>query len=318
MILHPLRFERMRFVWLAFVTTLWLGLIPACLAEEGRPVFGTGQYVEYLPGALPVILGAPHGGTLKPQGVPDRTAGRVAQDSFTQEIARMIREEMRKQFGAPPHLVVCRLHRLKVDCNREIREAAQGNAVAETAHREFHGFITRAREQVQRDFGRGLYLDLHGHRHERALVEIGQLLTAAKLNLSDAELDAGGFISRQSSLRDLDQRSPHSFSDLVRGPKSLGGLLEARGIPSTPGPAHPSPGNHAYYNGAYDVEVHGSRAGGTVSAVQIEAPFKTVRDTPENRRRFAVALSDALGEYFSVHFGMPLGPARNDTASSAR
>lgn len=318
MILRPLRFEQMRFVGPALVTILWLGLIPACLAEEGQPVFGTDQYIEYLPGALPVILGAPHGGTLKPDGIPDRTAGRVAQDSFTQEIARMIREEMRRQFGAPPHVIVCRLHRLKVDCNREIGEAAQGNAAAERAHREFHEFITKAREQVQRDFGFGLYVDLHGHRHERALVEIGQLVTAAKLNLGDAELDAGDFISRQSSLRDLDQRSPHSFSALVRGPKSLGGLLEARGIPSTPSPAHPSPGNHAYYNGAYDVEVHGSRAGGTVSAVQIEAPFKTVRDTPEDRRRFAVALSEALGEYFSVHFGMSLGPERNDAGASAR
>lgn len=291
---------------LSLLIVLLLGRIAACFAGEPRAIFGVDQYVEYLPGHLPVIIGAPHGGTLKPESIANRTVGRVAQDSFTQEMARQMREEMRRQFGAAPHLIVCRLHRLKVDCNREVREAAQGNAAAETAYREFHGFIATARGRVQQDFGCGLYIDLHGHRHAQQLVEIGQLVPATKLDLSDAQLDAGDFISRQSSIRELDRRSPYSFSALLRGPKSLGGLLEARGFSSTPSPAHPSPGNHEYYNGAYDVEIHGSRTSGTVSAVQIEAPFKGARDTPENRAHFVVALSEALGEYFEAHFQMPL------------
>lgn len=275
-------------------------------ADAAKREFGTNQYVERIAGGLPVIIGAPHGGTLKPAGIPSRTAGVVAQDSHTQELARMIREEMERQFGAAPHLIVCRLHRLKADCNREIKEAAQGNAEAERAFREFHAFIAKSRAEAERRFGCGLYIDLHGHRHEDALVEIGALVPAAKLNLTNAKLDAGGLVSRMSSIRELDARSPQPFSQLLRGPKSLGGLLEARGFPSVPSPGHPSPGLKPYFNGAYNIETHGSRSGGTVSAVQIECPFAGVRDKAENRRRFAKALSESLGEYFKAHFGFSL------------
>lgn len=61
-----------------------------------------------------------------------------------------------------------------------------------------------------------------------------------------------------------------------------------------------------YYTGAYDVAAHGSRDGGAVSAIQVECPWNNVRDKPENQRRFAVALAEALGVYFEVHFGTKL------------
>ena len=284
------------------------------VADQTRGVFGAHEYVEYLPGSLPIVIGAPHGGSLKPQEIPDRKDGKVVQDAFTQELARLIRDDMTKRFGAAPHLIICRLHRSKVDCNREIGEAAQGNPSATQAYNEFHGFITQACEAVEKQSGAGLYIDLHGHRHEQELVEIGGLVAGTKLALSDAALDAGDFIARQSSLRELDKRSPQSFSALLRGPQSLGGLLEARGIPAIPSPAHRSPGTNLYFNGAYDVETHGSRAHGSVSAVQIECPFTTVRQKPDSRMKFSSALCDALEEYFRVHFAKELksnaAPAR--------
>lgn len=278
-------------------------------AEQPRAVFGSHGYIEYLPGGLPIVIGAPHGGSLKPKGVADRKEGRVVQDAFTQELARLIRDDMVKRFGAGPHLIVCRLHRSKVDCNREIGEAAQGDDAATIAYKEFHGFITEACGAVEKKWGAGLYIDLHGHRHEQELVEIGGLVTGAKLALTDAELDAGDFIARQSSIRELDQRSPQSFAALLRGPQSLGGLLEARGFASIPSPAHPSPGTNPYYNGAYSVETHGSRGGGAISALQIECPFKSVRERDETRAKFSAALCDALEEFFRVHFGKELKSA---------
>ena len=295
--------EQMRFPTLLFV----LGLIGGFAAgDQPKAVFGTQEYIEYLPGSLPVVIGAPHGGTLKPKELPDRKEGKVMQDAFTQELARLIRDDMTKRFGAAPHLIVCRLHRSKVDCNREVAEAAQGSVAATQAYTEFHGFIKQACDAVEKQSGSGLYIDLHGHRHEQELVEVGALVAGTKLALSDAELDAGDFISRQSSLRELDKRSPQSFSALLRGPQSLGGLLEARGIASIPSPAHPSPGGNPYYNGAYSVDTHGSREHGTVSAVQIECPFKNVREKKESREKFSAALCDALEDFFRVHFGTSL------------
>lgn len=278
----------------------------SAVADQSKPVFGSHEYIEYLPGTLPIVIGAPHGGSLKPKEIPERKEGKVVQDAFTQELARLIRDDMTKRFGAAPHLIICRLHRSRLDCNREIAEAAQGDATATQAFNDFHGFITQACDSVQKSFGAGLYIDLHGHRHEQELVEVGGLVKANALAKNDAELDAGDFIARQSSLRELDKRSPQSFSALLRGPQSLGGLLEKRGFAAIPSPTHPAPGAAAYFNGAYDIETHGSREHGTVSAVQIECPFTTVREKPDSRMRFSAALCDALEEYFHVHFAMDL------------
>lgn len=282
-------------------------------ADQSKPVFGSHEFIEYLPGSLPVVIGAPHGGALKPDTIPERKEGKVVKDAFTQELARLVRDDMEKRFGAPPHVIICRLHRSRVDCNREVAEAAQGDPTATVAFNDFHGFISRACAAVEKTHGAGLYIDLHGHRHEQELVEVGGLIKAASLEKPDAELDAGDLVARQSSLRELDRRSPQSFSALLRGPQSLGGLLEKRGFPSIPSPAHPSPGKNDYFNGAYDITAHGSREGGTVSAVQIECPFTTVREKPESRARFSAALCDALEEYFRVHFQMDLKnlPGRN-------
>ena len=48
--------------------------------------------------------------------------------------------------------------RTKLDPNREINEAAQGNELAMQAFDEFHGFITQAKNEIQR----GIVFDLHG------------------------------------------------------------------------------------------------------------------------------------------------------------
>ncbi len=284
------------------------------LGDPLQPVFGDKRYIEYLPGTLPVIIGAPHGGTLRPEEIPDRKLGKTMQDAATQELARLIRDDMTKRFGAAPHLITCLLHRSKVDCNREVDEAAQGDPAATQAYADFHGFITRASAAVAKASGAGLYIDLHGHRHEQELVEIGTLVTASKLDMTDEQLDAGDFIARQSSVRELDKRSPQSFSALLRGPQSLGGLLEARGFASVPSPAHPSPGANPYYNGAHSVEAHGSRLAGTISALQIECPFEAVREKEATRIKFSGALCDALEVFFRTHFAIELKDAKGRAA----
>lgn len=293
----------MRFAILILSCGLLFG---RAVAQQPKAIFGAHEYIEYLPGSLPIVIGAPHGGSLKPKELPDREEGKTMQDAFTQELARTIREDMIKNFGAPPALIICRLHRSKLDCNREVNEATQGNAGAKEAFDDFHRFISQACGAAEKKAGAGLYIDLHGHRHEQELVEVGALVRADKLAMSDAELDAGDFISRQSSIRELDKRSPQSFSALLRGPQSLGGLLEARGFAAIPSPAHPAPGNNPYFNGAYSVTIHGSRDKGTISAIQIECPFKAVREKPELRAKFSATLCDALEEYFRVHFQMDL------------
>jgi hypothetical protein len=271
-----------------------------------KALFGEKEYIEYLPGTLPLIISAPHGGTLKPADIPNRTEGKVAQDSNTQELSRLIRDEMQRQYGGTPHLIICRLHRLKLDANREIKEAAQGNPQAEKAWHEFQNFINQAREQVTKEFGAGLYIDLHGHRHIRGWVELGYALNAQKLDLSDEQLNSDPSIVAASTLPELDKRSPVSFAALLRGPDSLGALLAAEGFASVPSPQVPTPGANDYFSGGYNSQTHGSMNGGTISGLQVECPWGGVRDKPESRQKFAAALANCLGPFFKAHFQMEL------------
>ena len=265
------------------------------------------EYIEVLPGTLPIILTVPHGGILKPDNVLARRYGVTGIDSNTIPLAELITEELAARYGGKPHAIISRLSRTKLDPNRDLAEAAQGDPTAIAAWNRFHDSAQRACDSVMKKCGMGLLLDIHGHRHLDQRVELGYLVKGDILKHTDAELNADTALIASTSIRDLDKRSPQSFADLVRGPQSLGGLLEERGFRCLPGPSKASPAFMAgYFSGVYDVAAHGSRDGGTVSAIQVECPWNNVRDTSEHQRRFAIALADSLGVYFEVHFGRKL------------
>src|SRR5438093_3859158 len=126
------------------------------VAEEyqpGRTYFGRNRYVEYLAGDLPFILSAPHGGRERPDELPDREKGTFAFDTNTQELARAVADELQTRTGHWPHVILCRVHRRKLDCNREIGEGAAGNPLTEQTWQEFQGFIDSAQAAVVRQQG---------------------------------------------------------------------------------------------------------------------------------------------------------------------
>lgn len=275
------------------------------------PEFGAHEYIEYQAGTLPLVIATPHGGLLKPEALPDRTYGVVDQDQNTQEMARALCEALAKKTGGSPHLVVCLLHRCKLDCNREIEEAAQGGDNAKKAWSEYQGFITRAKTRVKEQFGTGLFIDFHGQRHKEGRVELGYMIAPDKLRKADEPLNNDKLTIRASSIRELEQRSPATFVELLRGPNSLGALLEAQGYRSVPSPSIHGPAEgEQYFRGGYNTDTHGSRQGGTFNAVQIECPFDGVRDTAANRAKFIDVLSDVLPAWFQAHYGAPLAPLR--------
>lgn len=268
---------------------------------------GLEKYIETRSGTLPLILTVPHGGSLKPDNMLARRYGVTGTDSNTIPLAEMLIEELQARYGGRPHVIISRLHRSKLDPNREIKEAAQGDPTSEAAWHRFHDSARKACDAVMKKHGLGLLLDIHGHRHLDQRVELGYLIKGEQLKATDAGLNADAALIAATGIRDLDKRSPQSFAELVRGPQSLGGLLEFRGFRCLPSPTKAQPGVMAgYFSGAYDVSAHGSCDGGTVSAIQVECPWNNVRDTPDNQRRFARALAESLGAYFEAHFGRKL------------
>lgn len=278
----------------------------------GETYTGRKGYVEYIPGDLPIILSAGHGGDLEPDEIPDRTYGTTVTDANTMELTHAVADALEERLGGRPHVVISRLDRGKLDPNREIGEAAQDNPFAELAWHEFHGFLDDASDLVTIDFGSGLYLDMHGHGHEILRLELGYLLSAADLRLSDAELDHGH--AATTSIAALVDAVDVSFSSLVRGPTSFGTRLADRDVPAVPSSVDPDPGTDPYFTGGYSTRRHGSRDDGTVSAIQIEHHRVGLRDTSSNRAAYAEILAEVIELYMAEHYGIELGAAATSTA----
>jgi hypothetical protein len=281
----------------------------------GERYSGGKGYSEYLAGSLPLVITAPHGGNLEPFELPNRGWGVTGQDRNTRDLALEIREAIRELTGAYPHLILSHLHRIKLDPNREIVEAAQGNWEAERAWWEYHTFADEAGALVEESFGHGLYLDIHGHGHSIPRLELGYLLSSGDLENDDLALSSSSYVSK-SSIRALVASSGTDLAALVRGPLSLGTLLQERAVPSVPSREQPDPGGQSFFSGGYSTARHGSRDGGTISGIQIEHHYPGLRDDASNRGWYAEILAEALLVYFPAHFGMELAPLALSTGSA--
>ncbi len=290
--------------------TASVGLLTATITATataptpGATIFGRNSYIEYQVGDAPLVLSAPHGGSLTPAEIPDRTVGTTVTDMNTDPLARSVATAFLAETGRRPHLVIARLRRTKLDPNREIVEAAAGNAAAERAWREYHGFLEAARVAATTAGPTPFYVDLHGHGHADQRLEWGYLLSAATLALTDAALNAGPYRD-QSSIRGMAAGAGGNFAALLRGPGSLGGRFEAAGYPSVPSPGKPAPGADPYFDGGYSTARHGSRDGGPVSGVQLEMNFTGVRDTEANRLAFAAAAAGILSAWVGLEPAAP-------------
>jgi hypothetical protein len=263
------------------------------------------QYVEYLPGDMPLILSIPHGGYLIPEEIPERPCINCAknQDIYTLEIGLDLRQMIYKITGHYPYVIINHLHRTRLDPNRNIEEAASGHPLAEIAWAEFHKLIDSASNEVERRFGKGLYIDLHGHRHAIKRTELGYLLSSDELQLEDDFLNFDTF-TEFSSIRSLAEgmKDSVSFTQLIRGPKSLGSLLEERGYPTVPSEKIHSPEpDEPYFSGGFNTMQHGSSSGGRIDGIQIELDID-LRSDEKIRNRFASDLAEILIQFLDIYY----------------
>ena len=259
------------------------------------------EYIEYIPGNLPIIISAPHGG-VKQSGstvggiyypdddptLPDRTCGTNERDDNTDILAREITAKIFDQTGCYPHVIISNLHRSKLDPNREEGQAACGDSDAEDHWAAFHSFIDDASLSVEANWGKGLFIDLHGQSHSIPRIELGYNITANQLNNSDLNSQS---IIDNSTINHLVSNNllGESHNELVRGEHSLGEILQDapgtfyaaqnypgcthngtngyRAIPSDTDTGNSScddtqPHEHAYFDGDfYNNRRHGSGPG---------------------------------------------------------
>lgn len=267
----------------------------------GNAYFGANDYIEYHAGNLPIIISAPHGGSLTPSFIPDRACGNcvTVKDTWTEELAYEIDSAIRVVFGGYPHIIINKLSRKKLDANREIVEAALGNSVAEAAWYEYHNFMQAAKDSCVAQFGSAIYIDLHAHGHAKQRIELGYLLNRTELQAANGTLDAMSF-QDSSSIRHLTNvlNPTASFSEILRGSACMGEFLENRGYPSVPSPLDPAPlPTDPFFAGGYNTVRHGSRDSSRINGIQFETHFNGIRNSNANRHAFSRALACVLRSY---------------------
>lgn len=273
--------------------------------EVGTSYFSANDYIEYLPGNLPIILSAAHGGDLKPSNIPDRNCSGCVyvKDSFTQELTREVADNIASRTGCYPHVVINRLHRTKLDANRAVGEAADGDPLGEAAWNAYHNFIEIAQDSIVDNFQRGLFLDIHGHGHTIQRLELGYLLSKSDLQLGDEELAAGNFVNK-CSIKNLadDNLMNLDFVELIRGENSFGSLMSTLGYDAVPSTDDLfALDSEAYFSGGYSTAQYGSRDNGPTDAIQIECN-QDVRFLEQERKQFADSLTLAILEFYLTHY----------------
>lgn len=272
---------------------------------SGETYFGTNRYIEYQAGDSPLIISVPHDGILEPSEIPDRSCQGCSylRDSYTQQLARDIRESYYRRTGCYPHIIYNLLHRKKLDMNRDVIEATDSNTAAEVYWRDYHSFVAAAKESVSRQFSRGLFIDLHGHGHTKQRIEYGYLLFGSQLRESDSIINTPA--RRQvSSIQNLATTNlgNRSHADLLRGDSGLGTLFAERGFPGVPSQQDPFPlVDDPYFNGGYNTLQHGSRPGGTIDAIQMEL-YSAIRFNTTQRRAFADSFVTVTRTYLEAHY----------------
>jgi hypothetical protein len=287
----------------------------------GQSYFSPDGYIEYIAGNAPVIFTAPHGGALLPASIPDRTAARcggsatTTTDVNTIDLVRAMQARYFARFGNYPHVIIAHIARRKLDANRTGTEASCNNDEAEQALNEWHSFIDTAKESVLQAFGKGWYMDMHGHGHAKQRLELGYLLATSDLQLSDARLNADRELRDLVSIATIAKTSRLPLSALIRGPTSLGTLYASNRFPSVPSEQDPRPDGAPYFSAGDNTRRHscgaeassyGGMSGGQICGLQIEANYTGVRDNAGNRDRFGDVTAAVLEQFLSMHWGLRL------------
>lgn len=259
-----------------------------CFALSRAPLSAedASRFVHTQTGELPIILSAPHGGTLDVPDVPARQGDGLekgpsgyftGRDVGTEELAQQVAAAIQQQFGKKPYYVIARSHRKFLDFNRP-PEISYEDADAKPVYDAYHGTLEKYCRDVQSKFKKGLLMDIHGQGSAKEKV----------------------FRGTQNGLTTklLGQRYGQ---DAVAGETSLFGRLKSRGWTVHPDPL--SGKEQAGYLGGHIVKTYGSHQGYGIDAVQLE--FGADYRSQMAREKTAQALSEAVVEYAASFLDIP-------------
>ena len=269
-------------------------------------------YISYRVGNMPIIITVPHDGTLTPSTFPDRTGS-----SARAENTRKVAEQFAYFFNANsnglyPHIIYNNISRSKLDPDLNQMDGAQGNSYANLSYGTYHSFLQTAIDSVEAYFDAGILLNLVEHNHSNQKVELGYLLSASDLDLTNLQLNS---YSAQSSVSQIADISTSSFAEVIRGYNSLGTLIVGRSYTSNdvtysfeavPTLDNPTIGSTDYNSGGYTIAQYGSSNGGKINGIDVATPFAGFRDNANAYRALAVILEESVKIFYQENLGVIL------------
>lgn len=269
-------------VWLTLSIATSLNAQEAKVASKIIESDDIEELVLVSQGELPIILSAPHGGTLKIAGVNVRQGEGMAtgpsgfftgRDGGTSELAIDVANALQKQTGKKPYTVISKAHRKYLDPNRP-SEIAYEDSDAAPVYQRYHGTLQRYCKEILEKYHTGLLLDIHGQGSSSQTVYRG---TAN-----------GKTVAR------LKER----FGDQAHtGDESFFGMLNQLGWQVYPFPADGK--EQSGFTGGYIVQTHGSHRPTGLDAIQLE--FGSNYRDKENRNKTAQVLSQAILQYINKY-----------------
>ena len=271
---HRATFSRRAFVEKSAAAFVLAPIFSCAVFAEDAAKFVPADFIAVQKGDLPIIFSAPHGGTMAIPGVPERKgegmkkggAGFFAgRDGNTELLTPAIAAAIEKRLGKKPYFVIAKMHRKYVDANRPV-EIAVEHPRAREVYDAYRNQLAAFCDEVQKRFGRGLLLDIHGQGSARDTVFRGTHNGATDANLAKICGDK-----------------------IHAGPQSLAGLLVARGIAMKPTDTSPETSG---FTGGDIVRVSGGHVG--IGAVQCEfgMDFRAKDAIPAVAEKFADAVVD--------------------------
>ena len=249
----------------------------------------TNEFLQVQRGELPIIITAPHGGSLAIPGVPKRVgpegelkSGKfvTGQDTRTFELATATAKRVEELTGKQPYLVAMKAHRQFVDPNRPEKEAVE-HPNAQVVHAAFHGQVREFVDELRKKFPQGaLLLDIHGQ--------------AASTNTI--------FRGTQNGTTVMKMVEKHGAVALT-GEQSILGYLAAKGIKVEPPNTPPgTPPETKAFGGGWIVRSYGSHTTNGVDAIQLEfgGAFRTDAGKREETAKFLAEAIKAYTEKYLV------------------
>ncbi|QDS98233.1 hypothetical protein [Adhaeretor mobilis] len=270
----------------------WILSVTILLVAGGEAVaqLPPSSYFTIVPGDVPILLTAPHGGTLSYPFPPRSCTGSetCVLDTNTRLLAPQASDDFFALTGKRPYLIVAQGHREYIDLNRD-KAASPNNAFSNPAAEPFYDFYHDAVQgfidDIQSQYGRGLLLDIHGQS-----AQPGDILRGTKDGLTASDL-IQEFGSDPS----------------LNGPNSILGSLDALGYSVDPDASIPFadqvevPG----YNGGYTVQAYGSHQASGMDAIQLEfgIDYRGGSAWEATAADLAIAMRDFYGAYLAQQPG---------------